>query len=118
MTQRRSRGMMIAGVVLTGVGAVSLVSGALMLSAANQTVDCTYDNSGYCYQTTYTDSGLQAAGAVFVVIGAASLAAGIPLWIVGSRRVPVTDPSGQQPVQAFVPELRVGAGSAKLRMAF
>lgn len=73
------RRMKNTGTVLTIGGSVLAVVGIATL--LNTTVETTTTSSGTQARTT----GNPAAGAVAYVVGAASVGAGIPLWIVGAH---------------------------------
>ena len=97
-THRRSKGMMIGGIVMTSVGIVTFVAAAALLASG--------------------DSSDQRAGAGTALLTVALLGAGIPLWIIGKREVPDTDPAqGAQP-QAWSPSVFVGKNTVGLGFAF
>jgi hypothetical protein len=110
--ERRSKGMMIGGIVLTGVGALSFLTGLTVYALGSAgTDDCT---SGSYYSCDWkSDSGTQTTGAIMMVLGGAAVAVGIPLTVVGARKVPV-DPAAE----SKAPTLQLGAGRASLRFAF
>ncbi len=76
--QRLSTGVMVAGIVLTSLGSVAMVAGAV--NAASQDANCP-DAPGGC-----ADSGALTA---FMVGGLAGISIGIPMWIIGAHKVPV-----------------------------
>lgn len=108
--ERRSTGMMVAGIVLTGVGAISLIAGALTYSLA--AVNTTNDALSCSLNTTVSNcakdhSGQQAAGAVMMVAGVAGIGVGIPLWIIGGRKVPVDRNQPRDEAKLFLSPARV-----------
>jgi len=84
--RRRSKPMMIGGMLLTGVGTIATITGAFTL----------YSALSYPCQAVCTDQGCVAcsgnsgetSGIVMIAVGGVSLAAGIPLLILGAQRVP------------------------------
>lgn len=109
---------MIAGIVITGVGALSIITGGVLLSNSTQTYDCTY--SGY-----YGSSGCrnnddeELAGAVLMIVGGVATAVGIPLIVVGGAKVPAKGaaPSDAPPAWESA-RLVVGPRSTGVRFAF
>jgi len=105
--KRRNPAMMGTGIAFTGVGAVGILAGAIVYGTASN-ASC---STNFGFEIRCTDQSQQTAGAVVMVIGAVLLAAGIPLWVVGGKKVPDTD---TQPSTAVV----VGPRSAALRWTF
>jgi hypothetical protein len=101
--------MMITGIVLTSLGAIGIVTGAVMVARAESNIICGGGGTlGSC-----DDSGDRRAGGFAVMLlGAAGLGVGIPLTIIGARKVPAR---GQLPAEAG---LRFGPRSASLRVTF
>jgi hypothetical protein len=124
--ERRSKGMMIGGIVLLGVGGLSGIVGALVYAVASApTHSCgastTTGGSGYSYTYDWnlcTDKGGQTAGAALMIAGLAGIGVGIPLTIIGAKKVPVDPETGEPPKQSAAPTLRLGAGHASLDFAF
>jgi hypothetical protein len=99
--QRRSPGMMAAGIALTSLGGVTaLVGGALLATSANQRShddlvsygwetdswnDRSIDDSG----SSHDAKSLHRAGTGTLLVGLGALAAGIPLIVVGARKIPL-----------------------------
>jgi hypothetical protein len=70
---------------------------------------------------------MKSAGIVLAVAGGVVLAAGIPVWVVGARRVPVKKPEAQPETQPEAPRqqpvqptalLRIGPAGASFEMVF
>ena len=80
----RSRGLLIAGGVLTGLGVAAVGGGAVLLALHDKpyTRDCMADPDGDCRQLYRTLSG----GAVATAVGSALLGSGVALLIVGVTR--------------------------------
>ncbi len=108
-TERKSPAMMIVGFSMTGVGAGLLATGAFFFVVSSSTVyavDCFDCGAGY------RDGGSDTAASVATMIGGGvMMAVGLPLGIVGAMKRPVDR-------SASVPEVGVGAGSARLRWTF
>ncbi len=90
---RRRVGLMVAGIVLGGVGVFGLgIGGAVVASSSAAPSVC----GTYAYTSRYpsscpsaSSSGAFEFGAAVMVLSGAMLAAGIPMTIVGARKVPV-----------------------------
>jgi hypothetical protein len=85
---------MIAGIVLTSVGGVLLITAAVGESVEAQ---CDY---GFSYTCT---NNFAPTAIGLVVGGVVGLAVGIPLLIYGARRVPITPGSAPPPEAKAVP---------------
>jgi hypothetical protein len=104
--KRNSPGLMVGGIVLTAVGAVTLSIGAVLASASNQ-YDCACTELG-CDCGVSDDN--ETTGIVLIVSGLVGVGVGIPMIVIGAKKVPaVSEP------QASV---LLGPGSAKLRVQF
>jgi hypothetical protein len=92
--ERNSPGMMVTGIVLTGVGVIALLSGAIVYTSANtqQTYDSLGCASGYCSYDDHDDE--KTAGIAVMIAGGAAVAVGIPLLVIGARKVPVRGGGG------------------------
>lgn len=108
--RRRSKGMMVTGIVLTSLGAVALIGGGLAFASADSSdpLDGELD---------YLDEGESAedAGAALVVGGLVLAGVGIPLAIIGGRQVPVAPAKKAAAAPAPSPELVLGPRYAGLR---
>jgi hypothetical protein len=106
--KRRSVGMMVAGIVLTSIGAVAAVAGAVVADEAEEgEVECDFD---FCEREV--DEERRTAGIVVAVAGVAMLGAGIPLIIVGARKVPAEP--GESSRRAAPPRVALKLGTAAL----
>ncbi|CAN94676.1 putative membrane protein [Sorangium cellulosum So ce56] len=123
LTKRRSKGMMVTGIVLTSLGAVAILGGGLVIASAPSCSGdgCVYDRSSNPYADDtgyqYEEDGADAEGAgVGLVVGGLVLAGvGIPLAIVGGRKVPVQPEKQAASTPAPPPELVIGPRYAGLR---
>lgn len=95
---RRSTGMMVAGMILTGVGSVALLAGVAFTGL---------------FASAGGDSGLGIVLIGMPLIAGSTVFAGIgiPLWVVGAR-------PAEPALEAAIPSLSVGPGSASLRWTF
>ena len=83
--KRRSTGLFVTGVILIPVGAITAITGALILGVSSTS---TYSD-GY---GSYSDSGGSGPGVAVLTVGGLALVGGIVMTIVGGKKVPV-DPS-------------------------
>jgi hypothetical protein len=80
--RRGSRGMMIAGIVLTGVGLTLAAPGAVLVGSG-----------GSCHEVDSYSCGEQGAGvaalsgAALLGFGVSLVATGVPMWVVGQVRL-------------------------------
>jgi hypothetical protein len=95
---RNSVPLMVTGILLTSVGAIGLVAGGALYASASDRIDVYCDDGSFVYQCqTRDDEDRQVGGAVLMIAGGAALAVGIPLLIVGARKVPVATAPGDSP---------------------
>jgi hypothetical protein len=129
--ERRNTGMMIAGILLTSGGAIGLIIGAAVTANASNQIDVYCPNgSGSTFRCSTRDNeGQKTAGYGLMIGSAIALAGGIPLWIVGGQKVPVTgkgkdEPAGSDspPAQpdktSAIPSFLIGPGAAALKWTF
>ncbi|WP_437302084.1 hypothetical protein [Sorangium sp. So ce388] len=120
LTRRRSKGMMVTGIVLTSIGAVALLGGGLALASTCSGSDCdagSFDDSLDDESLDYLDeedSGAE-AGYALIIGGLVFAGVGIPLAIIGGRRVPVQPEKNAASAPARSPELVLGPRYAGLR---
>lgn len=108
--ERRSTGLMVAGIVLTGLGGLGTIGGAI-----GTAVTATEDRTTYDYYTSsYSDdSGDPHPAAVGVLVGGGVfLITGIIFLIVGAPKVPVEN------AEAAKVEPLLGPGFGGMRMSF
>lgn len=127
VTERRSNGMRVTGIVLFAAGGVISAVGGVIVGAiaANPCVDVVFAEDGgpspaavhervrsahqalnACDTAPEVGLGIFAAGALTAVVG-------IPLFVIGSKQVPARHTTGN-----LVPEVSVGAGNGSLRWTF
>jgi hypothetical protein len=112
---RRSTGMMVTGAILTGVGGLGILIGAVVVGTATR--QCTAYDAGYIGPVDCSDEDQQLAGAITMIAGGALLAVGIPLLVIGAKKVPVTE--SEQPTEASLrPTVSLGPGSGRVRWSF
>jgi hypothetical protein len=118
-----NRKLMIAGVVASIGGVATLITGSILMSVAKERIDVYRDGPAYC--CSIDDAPLRNAGITMLVIGGITATIGVPLWMIGGRRVPVrkttTEAPGGAPPRApasVAPLLRVGARGASLSWQF
>ncbi|AUX44130.1 uncharacterized protein SOCE26_055920 [Sorangium cellulosum] len=119
-TRLKSRGMVVGGVALTGVGAVSTLLGAALILSCSKNDPCDpnrepnsyYINQGEPVPDTGYGSIGKTIGLGLVVLGVASMGGGIVLATLGSRRVPVPP---EERAASRRPEIVLGVRYAGLR---
>ena len=98
--ERRSTALMAVGIAAFCAGVVTAAVGGLMyLNAANGNETC--GTSGRCYTNQMT------TGTIVVGVGAAVAAVGLPMWVIGSAKVPVRA-EGRAEAGALRPTMAVG----------
>lgn len=80
--KRNSVGMMVGGIILTSAGAIMLTLGGVVYSSS-QNIVC--DIGSDC-----RDEQGERAGLILALAGLAGIGVGIPLIVVGARKVPAT----------------------------
>lgn len=124
-TKRANGTLMTVGIVLTSVGAVGVLSGLAAFASANNRIDIYCDGGNRC--GTRDDADLQITGAVMMIVGGVMGLGGIPLWVIGGRRVPLSPeetkalegaPPATTPPPSPAASLRVGPTSASLVVTF
>ncbi|MGK3984292.1 hypothetical protein WME99_14710 [Sorangium sp. So ce136] len=119
LTRRRSKGMMVTGIVLTSIGAVALLGGGLALastcsgSGCDDSLDDPLGDDSLDY-VEEEDSGAD-AGYALIIGGLVFAGIGIPLAIIGGRQVPVQPEKKAASAPARSPELVLGPRYAGLR---
>lgn len=125
--QRHNSGMMIGGVLLTTGGILGVLIGAAVTTTASDQIPIYCEQNGFVdVCETRADEKQLAVGVATLVTGFVAIGVGIPLWVIGGKRVPVKEkPADQQPTQQPTPEapktglqLIVGPSSAALRATF
>jgi hypothetical protein len=102
--ERNSIGMMVGGIVLTAGGVVALSMGALVYIAATS-IQCDCIGPGAC---DCSDEKGEVGGIALMAGGVLGLGVGIPLIVLGARKVPA------EPETAVL----IGPGAAGLRCRF
>jgi hypothetical protein len=119
--RRYSDGLFAGGVVAMVGGMTAVFIGAYLVSAGSDRIEIYCDTPPSIPCAHKDDPGFVGGGAVTMALGAALAAAGLPMWFVGSRWVPI--PPGERDKDkekkpALLPEVRMGAGSATLTLHF
>ena len=118
-----NRKLMTAGIVASIGGVATLITGSILMSIAKERIDVYRDGPSYC--CAIDDAPLRNAGITMLVVGGITATIGIPLWMIGGRRVPVRKTTQEAPAAApprapasTAPLLRVGASGASLSWQF
>lgn len=117
--------LMIAGILAATGGVATLITGSILMSVATERIDVYRDGPAYC--CSIDDAPLRNAGITMLVIGGITATLGVPLWMIGGRRVPVRSSTTEKPGTApalprspalRAPLLRVGATGASVSWQF
>lgn len=111
--------LMAVGIVASIGGVATLITGSILMSVAKERIDVYRDGPTYC--CAIDDAPMRNAGITMLVIGGITATVGIPLWMIGGRRVPVRKTTTAAPPKApasAAPLLRVGATGASLSWQF
>ncbi|AGP34073.1 hypothetical protein SCE1572_05900 [Sorangium cellulosum So0157-2] len=114
--RRNSPGLMLGGIALTAGGTIAFFAGTGLLASASERYEIYCDRDGFIgICNTRTDGPRQVAGALVSIGGGIMLAVGIPLWVIGGKKVPANAEATEEPAQTT---LSFGPGSAALRTRF
>lgn len=111
--------MMYAGIFGTVGGVSLLLIGSIVLASSRDRIDVYCDGPRLCGHLD--DLVMKNVGLVTMITGGLAGAAGVPLWILGSRKVVVRkkDEKGPAAPRASAqPELRITGAGASLRWEF
>jgi hypothetical protein len=103
--------MMYFGIAMTTGGLLLTIAGSIITASSIDAVDIYCDGPAVCLHRD--DTVKKGIGTTMLVGGAAIGAIGFPLWLFGGRMVPVKPKVG-----SVTPDVRVGAGSARVSFAF
>lgn len=114
--RRNSPAMIGTGIGLISVGTLMAIIGSAVYSAGvkeNYVYPTTCDLDSYdCFPTVTTKDGLKSGGIAMITIGTVALAVGIPVLLVGLKKVANTPPPK---AAAFSPSLGVTRSGLSLR---
>ncbi|WP_437781839.1 hypothetical protein [Sorangium sp. So ce1097] len=114
--KRKNPGLMLGGIALTAGGTIAFFTGTGLLASASERYEIYCDSQGFMNVCeTRADGPRQVAGALVSVAGGIMLAVGIPLWIIGGKKVLAADEAPRAPAQTT---LSLGPGSATLQTRF
>ncbi|WP_437799014.1 hypothetical protein [Sorangium sp. So ce693] len=114
--RRKSPGLMLGGIALTAGGTIAFFTGTGLLASASNRYEIYCDFGGFTgICETRTDGRRQLAGALVSVAGGLMIAVGIPLWVIGGKKVPAGDAAPKASVETT---LSLGPGSAALQTQF
>lgn len=113
--ERYSTGMMVGGILMVVGGFAGTVAGGVLVSSAKERIDIYCDGPFLCAHKD--DDARKTAGGIIMAIGIVTGAAGIPLWIIGSKQIPIKK-DAEKKQAALEPRLHVGPASAKLSVQF
>ena len=112
--------LMGVGIAAAIGGVATLITGSILMSVAKERIDVYRDGPTYC--CAIDDAPMRNVGITMLVIGGITATVGIPLWMIGGRRVPIrktttTTAPPRTPASA-APLLRVGTSRASLSWQF
>jgi hypothetical protein len=117
--RRRSKGMMAGGIVMLSLGAISALTGGLVLAVCStgacdeSTSDGYFDENGnYIEGESTGSSDANTVGAGLLLVGLGGIGGGIALTVIGAKKVPV-QPEVRK--ASATPELLLGPTSVGLR---
>jgi hypothetical protein len=114
--KRASVLMMVTGIVGVGLGATVAIAGSALAASAHDSTIIFCETSVGVSQCGRKDNGARmGAGVAMIVGGGIALVAGVPLWILGARRVPLDDKEKEPSPK---PTVSIGPTSASLRWSF
>ena len=133
VTERRSNGMRITGIAMFAAGGVVSAFGGVVFGAVSSTgcpqfaiaieedgggppppsPSAVHERIGSARQALNGCDTSPELGLGLIAAGALVAAAGIPLFVIGSKQVPVRPEIG-----SLIPVVRVGAGNGSLRWTF
>jgi hypothetical protein len=116
--ERNSPGMMATGIVLASLGGLVGVGTLLvgLVDGATSGVDGDYANCGPSCAEAYESSDGNAAAYLIAGVGSGvAIAVGIPLIVVGARRVPTSD--GSHAAERLLPSVAVSPTGGRLTWA-
>ncbi|WP_437761498.1 hypothetical protein WMF27_04420 [Sorangium sp. So ce281] len=114
--RRKSPSLMLGGIALTAGGTIAFFTGTGLLASASNRYEIYCDFGGFTgICETRSDGRRQLAGALVSVAGGIMIAVGIPLWVIGGKKVPVSDATPKASAQTT---LSLGPGSAALQTQF
>jgi len=114
--RRRNRGLMVTGIVLTSVGAASLLAAtvlAVLERNCNSDLRAKYPNNVLPASGVAERDRCNSYGSPFVVFalsGVVFTATGLPMWLVGAKKVPST------PSASLAPWLTPSSGGLTLQL--
>jgi hypothetical protein len=110
--KRNSVALAAAGITMLAVGGGGFFAGIAMFSAGSQyraVFNC--NAQGMCFEPTREqNTPLKNAGIAAMVLGGLAVGAGIPMMIIGLKKVPAK--AGEE--TSLVPELHLGAAGGSL----
>ncbi|TKD02270.1 hypothetical protein E8A74_29295 [Polyangium fumosum] len=119
--------MMVGGILATTAGIVGVLAGSAIASTAVSQIPIYCESQfGPTICETRSDETQQAVGYGILITGVVALGVGVPLWVIGSKRVPVksdeTTPDAPSTTPPAAPQtslrLLVSPTSAGLRVTF
>ena len=119
----RSSGMIAGGVLLLSFGLVGVVAGSALVGAhepkqdQNDFSNCFGDICSPVSNQVVLKPGLRTAGIATLVGSVVAMGAGIPLLVIGAKKVPVSDDDAGKAANV-TPTLRVGSAGATLTWQF
>jgi hypothetical protein len=111
--------MMIGGIFSTFGGVAMILVGSIVLASSRDRIDVYCDGPRLCGHLD--DLPMKNVGLGMMITGVIAGGAGVPLWIIGSKKVVAQrkdNPAAPPPRASLAPELRITGTGAALRVAF
>ncbi|AKT43498.1 uncharacterized protein CMC5_077300 [Chondromyces crocatus] len=103
--------MMVGGILLSSIGAVVASLGTMVYMASDNILCEPCMSNGYC---PCEEKGGKTGGIALIIGGLLGVGAGIPLIVIGARKVPVIE----EPAEAPAAALLLGPGGLTFRGQF
>ncbi len=109
----RRKGLMAGGIVVSGLGLLTIGAGASLVIASQFAETCDFFDPTCTNWPYRTNTSMRGGGIAMMIGGVALGAAGVPMIVLGARRVPDTALA-----PSALPAVALGPGTLRLDWAF